>query len=293
MQSQNKTWKDSIIYKKPELVRSKNTIKNNSDKYVSPRILGRLGNQMFQIATAYSLAFDNKTDVFVSLNKGIYKSIDGESAPPTRYKDNIFRHLKFIDSIENYDTWNEKTYKYEPIRHNFDRNLYINGYFQSEKYFKHNRDLILDLYKPTDFIKNYIQEKYGNLLKNSVSVHIRRGDRLNFSNYMPVTSLDYYKNALLQFPDIENIIILTDDKEWTRKVFNDVKFHLIENESDYIDLYIMSMCSNNIIANSTFSWWGAWLNKNNSKTVVAPKQWYNDHVEHDIDDLIPKGWFII
>jgi hypothetical protein len=53
------------------------------------------------------------------------------------------------------------------------------------------------------------------------------------------------------------------------------------------------MCENNIIANSTFSWWGAWLNRNNSKTVIAPKQWYNDHVEHDIEDLIPKGWLVI
>jgi hypothetical protein len=293
MEEINKPWEKSLIYGKPKLIRKQNKIKNNLDKYISARILGRLGNQMFEVATAYSLALDYNTNIQFSLENGIYNSINGESAPPTRYRNNIFRHLKFVDKLENYDTWKEKSYEYEQITYDFSKNLLINGYFQNERYFKHNRDLILDLYKPTEDITNYITEKYGHLLTKSVSVHIRRGDRTKFTNYMPICNVDYYKKSLLQFPDIENIIILTDDKEWTKRVFVDKKFHIIDNEPDYIDLYIMTMCENNIIANSTFSWWGAWLNRNKNKTVIAPKHWYNDDIEYNINELIPKGWLLL
>lgn len=286
-------WKKSLVFSTPTLIRSKHQSKNNLDKYISPRILGRLGNQMFEIATAYSLAADNNSNVVVSLKNGIYNSVDGEYSPPTNYDKNIFRHIKFVENIENYDTWNEKTFRYEPITYDFSKNLVLNGYFQSEKYFKHNRDIILNLFKPTDQIKDYIEKKYGKLLKKSVSVHIRRGDRLKLTEIMPLCSLDYYKRALLQFPDVENILIVTDDKEWAKKVFMGDKFHVIENETDYVDFYIMSMCDNNIIANSTFSWWAAWLNKNKDKMVVAPRQWYNEEVEHDINELIPKGWLML
>lgn len=289
----NEYWKKTLIFSQPKLIRSKHEKKNNLDKYVSPRVLGRLGNQMFEIATAYSFAADNNSNVVVSLKNGIYNSVDGDSSPPTKYSKNILRHVKIVENLENYDTWDERTFRYEPIKYDFSKNLLLNGYFQSEKYFKHNRDIILNLFKPTDEIKNYIQEKYGNILKKSVSIHIRRGDRLKLTEIMPLCSLDYYKRALLQFPDVENLVVLTDDIDWAKKVFNGSKFHVIENEPDYIDFYIMSMCENNIIANSTFSWWAAWLNKNKDKTIVAPKHWYNEEVEHDINELIPKGWLML
>jgi hypothetical protein len=283
-----KTWKDSLLYQRP--TKRKIEKKDNTDKYVSPRILGRLGKQMFEIATAFSFAFDNKSDFVVSLDKGVYGDVDGKPHPPTDYKDNIFRYVRFVDSIENYETWNEKSYDYQKIRHDFSKNLFLNGFFQSEKYFKHNRELILDFYKPTEQIKNTIKTKYGDILEDSVSIHIRRKDRIHFTNVMPLCSLDYYKNALLFFNDVKNVIILTDDIGWTKKVFIDKKFHIIENEPDYIDLYIMSMCSHNIIANSAFSWWGAWLNKNPDKLVIAPKEWLNKEYEYNIDDLIPESW---
>ena len=286
-----KTWKDSIIYNKPQ--KAKNYKKNNLDKYVSPRMLGRLGNQMFEIATALSFAFDNNCDFVVSLERGIYNSMDGTQYPPTKYKTNIFRYIKFVEKLENFDTWHEKDYWYQKINYDFSKNLLLNGYFQSEKYFKHNKQLILDLYRPTEEVKGIIQQKYADKLKNSVSIHIRRGDRVKQASIMPLCSMEYYKNALLFFNDIENVLIFSDDIEWTKTVFKDEKFHIIENEPDYMDLYIMSMCTNNIIANSTFSWWAAWLNKNPDKIVISPKQWFSDGYEHSIDDLIPNSWIKI
>lgn len=286
-----KTWKDSIIYNKP--IKKKSSKINNLNWYVSPRMLGRLGNQMFQIATAVSFAFDNNSDFVVSLERGIFKSLDGTEYPPTLYKNNIFRYIKFVDTLDNFDTWNEKNYSYEKIRHDFSKNLLLNGYFQSEKYFKHNRQLIADLFRPTDEIKRSINEKYGELLDNSVSIHIRRGDRLKLTNIMPLCDVDYFKKALLFFHDIKNVLVFSDDMEWTKKTFTDKNFHIIEGEPDYMDLYIMSMCTNNIISNSTFSWWAAWLNKNPDKLVISPKQWFADEYEHNIDDLIPNSWIKI
>ena len=100
-------------------------------------------------------------------------------------------------------------------------------------------------------------------------------------------------NLIIFFNDIENVLIFSDDIEWTKTVFRDEKFHIIENEPDYMDLYIMSMCTNNIIANSTFSWWAAWLNKNPDKIVISPKQWFSDEYEHSVEDSIPNSWIKI
>lgn len=286
-----KTWKDAILYNTPQ--KNKSYKKNNLEKYVSPRMLGRLGNQMFQIATALSFAFDNNSDFVVSLERGIFNSMDGTQYPPTKYKNNLFRYIKFVDKLENFDTWNEKDYSYEKIRYDFSKNLLLNGYFQSYKYFKHNRQLISDLYRPTDEIKDEIQKKYGEKLNNSVSIHVRRGDRLSQSNIMPLCDLEYYRKALLFFDDIENVLVFSDDIEWTKGVFKDSKFHIVSGEPDYMDLYIMSMCTNNIIANSTFSWWAAWLNKNPDKLIISPKQWFVDEYEHNVDDLIPNSWIKI
>lgn len=286
-----KSWRDSVTYNIPQ--KNKRNKKDNLDWYVSPRMLGRLGNQMFQIATAVSFAFDNRCDFVVSLERGIFKSMDGTEYPPTNYKNNIFRYIKFIDKLENYDTWNEKDYSYLKIRHDFSKNLLLNGYFQSENYFKHNKQLILDLFRPTDEIKKYIKDKYGEMLEDSVSIHVRRGDRVKLTNIMPLCDMEYYRKALLFFHDVKNVLVFSDDIEWTKSTFIDKNFKIIEGEPDYMDLYIMSMCTNNIIANSTFSWWAAWLNKNPDKLIVSPNKWFSDEYEHNIDELIPKSWIKI
>jgi hypothetical protein len=121
-------------------------IKDNKDKYVSPRILGRLGNQMFEIATAYSFAVDNGCSVKVTTQDGVFTSQLGETSSPLKYEHTVFRNINFVDTISDYDTWHEPTFAYTPISYKFDKNLYLQGQFQSEKYFVHNRDLILSLF---------------------------------------------------------------------------------------------------------------------------------------------------
>jgi len=270
-------------------------IKNNSEKYISPRILGRLGNQLFEIATAYSLALDNNCQVKVSTENGIYTSQLGEIGSPYDYKENIFRNIQFFDNINDYDTWKEPSFSYTPISYKFDRNLYIEGQFQSEKYFLHNRDKIVELFSCDENTKNYILSKYNKiLLGNTVSLHIRRGDYLLTPDHHPTCGLDYYNQAIELFPEVDKILVFSDDCEWAKKSFTEEKYVIIEGEKDYIDLYLMTMCKNNIIANSSFSWWGAWLNENPNKRVVAPKNWFGSSLsDHDTKDLIPKNWIKI
>ena len=88
-------------------------------------------------------------------------------------------------------------------------------------------------------------------------------------------------------------LIFSNDIEWCKKNFIGNQFIFIEGEKDYIDLWLMSLCKNNIIANSSFSWWGAWLNTNSDKKVITPKNWFGPAINHSTQDLIPEKWFMI
>lgn len=270
-------------------------IKDNSNKYVTPRMLGRLGNQMFQIAAAYSFAIDNGCSLKLCTKNGVFNSLLGEVSSPLKYKNNIYSKIDFIDEPINFDVWKEMNFTFKPISYKFEKNLYIEGHFQSEKYFLHNREKILELYEPTPEIKKYITSKYGDILqKNTVSVHVRRGDYLVAEDCHPTCTLEYYKEALKQLKDIDYVLIFSDDKEYIKNNFNEKNNIIINEDNDYIDLYLMSMCKHNIIANSSFSWWGAWLNKNKNKKVFAPKIWFGKSLEqNNTKDLIPKNFKII
>jgi FkbM family methyltransferase len=270
-------------------------ISDNTQKYISPRMLGRLGNQMFQIASAYSFAIDNNSCLKVSIKNGVYESLKGEIGDPMNYKNNIYSKIDFIDEPKNCDIWKENSFNYKPISYKFANNLYLEGHFQSEKYFSHNRESILKLFSANEEIKDYILQKYGDLLsQNTVSLHIRRGDYLLSQNNHPICDIEYYDNAISQFNNNEVFLIFSDDLDYVKKTFIKKKYIIIENEKDYIDMYMMSMCKNNIIANSSFSWWGAWLNNNLNKKVIAPKKWFGENLKHyNTQDLIPENWIIL
>lgn len=270
-------------------------IKNNSDKYVIPRMLGRLGNQMFQIAAAYSFAIDNKCSIKISDKNGVFTSLTGEVSGPTKYKDTVYSKIEFIDEPVNFDVWKEPSFNYKPISYKFEKNLYIEGHFQSEKYFLHNREMILDIFEPTKKIKEYIVSKYQSILNgNTVSLHVRRGDYLVAQDHHPVCNIDYYKSCLNKIDNIDTVLIFSDDKEYVRNNFTEKNNLIIEGEADYIDLYLMSMCKHNIIANSSFSWWGAWLNKNENKKVFAPSNWFGESLkQNDTKDLLPQNFILV
>jgi len=254
---------------------------------VTTYLQGGLGNYMFQIAVAQVLGKEINSDTIFNESKAttIHR-------PLSVYKDNILRKIKLTNNdVEPPNIYEENGFEYKEIPKK--DNVLLSGYFQSEKYFLKHENYIRELFEPRKEDVKYIIEKYGNL-HNTCSIHVRRGDYVKQTQHHPVCSLQYYKEAINKIPKETNFLIFSDDIEWCKKNFQENKFTFIEKELDYIDMYIMSMCENNIIANSTFSWWGAWLNNNKNKIVVAPKFWFGVAKQNlNTKDIIPSKWIKI
>tara|TARA_R110002012_G_scaffold39333_1_gene108888 strand:- start:10427 stop:11188 length:762 start_codon:yes stop_codon:yes gene_type:complete len=246
---------------------------------------GGLGNYMFQVAATYAHSVENDTEPVFCFED----AFQAQNHIGT-YSDNIFSKLTVDCTRRGSLYYKEPYFHYSKIPMGDD--LVINGYFQSEKYFAMHRSSILDLFGPTKKIEAYINSKYGNLLDgDTCSIHVRRGDYLSLSENHPVLDIGYYRSAMKKLYN-PKFLIFSDDIQWCRENFKGPSFTFIQ-EKDYIDLYIMSMCKDNIIANSSFSWWGAWLNNNPHKKVIAPKTWFGPALNHNLMDLRPKTWNLI
>ncbi len=175
--------------------------------------------------------------------------------------------------------------------------MYLDGYFQSEKYFIDYTDAIRQ-----DFsLKGPLGEAADSIAAqirsgaNTISLHVRRGDYLKESDFKGIANQEYYANAVKYVTEKVShpqFFIFSDDIEWCKENLSlpaDSVFVSNSDLKDYGELVLMSLCKHHIIANSSFSWWGAWLGSNPEKIVVAPKQWSNNH-ENWYRDIIPATW---
>ena len=258
---------------------------------VSCRLMGGLGNYMFQISTAYSISLRDNKDFICD-----YSDNAVPQKPYTTYTNNIFRKIKFTDNLPSFVSFFEHSSEYSEIP-KIDDNVKIFGYFGSEKYFKDYRTQILDLFEIDEKNDNKLREKYLDLINHpdTCSLHVRRGDFLIFKDYHTVQGVDYFTNAYYEMGTDKKYLIFSDDVEWCKKNLEFIKDKvIIEGNPDYQDLYLMSLCKNNIICNSTFSWWVAWLNKNIDKKVIAPKNWFGPKYSHlCVDDVFCEGWSVL
>ena len=256
--------------------------------------LGQLGNQMFQYAATLGAAryhgvtftIPDHNEVLVDalgnrLRIELFDCFDIEPDNKGLLKtDNVFvaKGFEFDSNIFNIDR-----------RHDF--TLY--GFFQTEKYFKHCEDEIRNQFKFKKEIVNECNNIIEESFDNPISLHIRRGDFLINSGNHYNQSLDYYEEALSKFDSKRQVVIFSDDSKWCMKqeLFSDDRFLVSNATGPYHDLYMMTQCSDFIIANSTFSWWGAWLA--NRGAVIAPKKWFGPNLKHNTKDLIPDRWEII
>lgn len=251
--------------------------------------MGGLGNVLFQISTGYSYSLDKEIPFYI--NKS---NIAMSHASIEKYMTNIFRNLEFTN-LNMMNVYNEPNFHFNEIPF-FNEKTLIKGYFQSEKYFVQNRDRLLNLYQIDDITKEYLFKKYGEILKNKTcSIHVRRGDYLNLPNHHPTQSIEYYKKSIEMIGEENYFLIFSDDIKWCEENFDFIKNKIfIKNDFDYQDLYLMSMCNYNIICNSTFSWWGSWLNTNENKKVIAPSKWFGTSYSHfNTNDLYCDNWIII
>jgi hypothetical protein len=241
------------------------------------RIMGGLGNQLFQYAYGRNLELTGEEVVF---DTSFYNG--------SKAKTDTARNFKL--SNYNIKTTAEFSNKNHPLLNIYGKikrriGLKNEEFFQNEKYFTDYKDSILKeftLKNPLSVVSQTWLEKI-NSAENPISLHIRRGDYISdnkTNSFHGVCDLKYYKKALEEItkklgPSI-NIFVFSDDISWAKE---NLKFPFPTNFvsdpeiPDYEEMYLMSLCKHNIIANSTFSWWGAWLNQNPNKMVVAPKQW--------------------
>ena len=269
---------------------------------------------MFQFAAAYRLSkllnvplrinIDNydknirkyELDKFPLIKKKYKPIISGEF-----FHWKIFRSFKFFRKKNNF--YESHPFVYNQNFTSLHKNTNLYGYFQSELYF---RDIRADILKVFNFSRindiNYLSIKNDIMNNNSVSIHVRRGDLISnkYANtYHGTMPLAYYKTAIklvrlhVKKP---KFFLFSDDLIWVRKNFHFLKdFQLVDiNQGSlaFRDIQLMSLCKHNIIANSSFSWWGAWLNKNPRKIVIAPQKWVRASSE-PLSDIIPLSWHAI
>ena len=256
--------------------------------YITTNHQGGLCNTLFKLSAAISTALDNKVEYLFS-NEFVRVGYDPDYS---EFKNNIYRNINFIDTLpNNYVNYSEKNFSYNDIEYVKGTNLLLNGYYQSEKYFINNKDYIINLFKPTEEIKNFIINEITDI-QNSISIHVRRGDYLNLPDYHPQQPIEYYKNVVNFFGLDKNYIIFSDDIKGAMDMLDFIpNKKAVSLGKDYLDLYAISLCEHNIICNSTFGWWGAYLNENPNKKVVGPKIWFGHNLaNNDTKDIMPKEW---
>jgi len=272
---------------------------------ITCNFLGELGNNLFQTAALIGLSHKYNTPFRLINNRDCYISIKDRPLELTEMFEYPFEFYEGDYSSFTYfkspDT--QGTFEYTPINLDSTKDNIIEGYFQSEMYFQDVKDDILNkFFVPKKSNIDYITNKYNSLLnQNNLSIHIRvGGDRTLLQHSHKNVSIEYYLTAINKVlendPTVENYIIFSDNIKYCKEIFGEDKnIHYIENEKNYIDLFFMSMCNHNIIANSTFSWWAAYLNKNPNKIIVAPKsEWFGTSLQHlNLQDLFPKNWITI
>ena len=290
------------------------------------KLMGGLGNQMFQYAAGRRLAQHHNTQLKLDISfleskqegntprtyKLKHLNINENIATPTEIntikqkgtnlRQNLIRRLCHMIGLPNIrpNVYSERHFHFDPAFLIAPENIYIEGYWQSEKYFK---DIEIIIRKEFS-VKSPLVGKNRELaelinITDSVSFHVRRGDFVADSKTMAthgVCGAEYYARCVEKIASEVKaplFFVFSDEPAWTRDNIRlpfpmaVVEHNTQDNGSE--DLRLMSLCRHNIIANSTFSWWGAWLNRNPEKIVIAPEKWFND-TSINTKDLIPDGW---
>ena len=270
---------------------------------------GRFGNQMFQYASLRGIAAKHKydwkvppPDTYKAANYGLFDCFKLPGAEG---------HVGYVPS--NFETVDESTFAFDKEQFDsFPDNVNVDGYRQTEKYFKHIENKIrkdfafnADIMKPC---RKFMKQFAGGRV---VFLHVRRGDNVGRPDFYPMPRVEYYKRVLDKYFPTEECLVISDDPAWCKSepFFDQDRFFVSDNankydhetlEGDgsmkrsaipYVDLCLMSLCTDAIISNSTLSWWGAWLQKDKDHKVIAPNPWFGDRLSHnDLSDLLPEGW---
>lgn len=282
------------------------------------KVQGGLGNQMFQYALYKQLEFMGKD---VKLDIGTYNIIPAhqgyeleklymisalyaskmEIGKWADVKDDFLSRVRRklcgrrtkSHLQDNHVGFNERVFDLD--------NLYLDGYWQSEKYFENITHIVRSTYTLDNFGGFQNEKLFADIGKNiSVGVHIRRGDYVNHKLFDNICNIEYYTKGIDYFCSIfgkKNVtfIVFSNDQRWVQeniKLENAVYVNWNTSKKSYLDMQLMAKCEHNIIANSSFSWWGAWLNNNPQKIVISPSKWTNDP-QINLKYIVPDDWIKI
>lgn len=258
---------------------------------------GGLGNMLFQIAAVNAMAIKKKTYCsFPNIKEHIH-ILNQDTVYNSSLK-HAHEYMNFLSLNDVKPLGRHNTYSYPFEYTEFlpeESNFGVDGFFQTEKYFNNQREEILNIIKPNQTINEILDMKYSSITKeHCTSMHIRRGDYTKFPNNHPIQEMDYYQKSLKVLEDPGLILVFSDDIKWCKETLTFKNMYFVENEKDYIELFLMSRCKNNIIANSSFSWWGAWLNQHPDKKVVGPSKWFGPSLSHlNTNDIVSENWIKI
>ena len=272
---------------------------------------GRLGNQMFQYASVRGIAANIESNWFIPPegadrfdNYGLFDCFElihckDKNKGETSFDTLTYRDMHFNEKIFNYD----------------DGDINLSGNFQSEKYFENISD---ELREDFTFTKGYLEpcqeyiDSVGgrddviflHVRRGSPNLTGRRGEKWSYQQvqeYHPLCKREYYLNALKEFPEDKKVIVVSDTIDWCKEqdwltgdrfLFSDSSYDTFGDGASipYVDLCLMTLCGGGIIANSSLSWWGAWL-QNDAGKIVVPDPWFGPAYAHyDMKDLIPERW---
>lgn len=288
------------------------------------KLIGGLGNQMFQYAAGKALALHHQTKLFIDktdLEKdagGAYtqrkfelscfnitaelateKELSLFSANDSNKIQRVFN--RFFPSVKKQVVFTESGHLFHPSFFKTPVNTYLNGFWQTEKYFLNCQEEIRKEFTLKSLLPAQIQELLNKINSgNSVSLHIRRGDYVTLKSanqFHGLIGMEYYKQATEFIASQKgniNVFVFSDDLTWCQENIKlNCPVHFVQHQAGAeFDMFLMSRCSHNIIANSSFSWWGAWLNNNPNKIVVIPAHWFAGKKSSDMD-IVANGWKVI
>jgi hypothetical protein len=241
-------------------------------EYVDVELQGQLGNQLFQIATAYAYSLDNRIPLVIP--ELAYKTKWNIKYNAKRLFLDKINHCKLPNPLFN---WSEPIFQYSPIPQV--RQIKLSGYFQSEKYFKHRRAEILELFAPPSDLEQAIAREYPFLTSDVLLVGVQIRDyRHEFpdGSHHPTFGRSYYEQAIRFFPEGAVFVVSSNNLPFAKECMDGLSNHIIYLESgDYIkDFYALSLCHSFIISNSSYGWWSAWLSKSKNKKIIVPYLWF-------------------
>ena len=285
---------------------------------------GGLGNQLFQIFTTIALSLKTNQSFFFINKYKLTSDVALENGATVRYSywdtflSNLKSFVKDQDKLPKLELcFKEQSFNYDPsilinLLNNQQQVKMLVGYFQSSKYFDLYKDKIFQLLKigNKQLILKVLYENKINF-DNTISLHFRLGDYKKFPEIYPILTAEYYINSINcvlsqttgQQKQKKDILYFCEESDLTevlqiiihlQQVFTELTFERVDNTlSDWQQMLLMSLCKDNIIANSTFSWWGAYFNSNPCKTVCYPGTWFHPKAGNDTADLCQEDWTAI